>query len=719
MPAKNFKLGQEYEAAMDKATQWKRTWFAQVDFGSCDELVRDASMGGQSKVYVSAYLNLAHYARKRRTVQELASAMGSAVRGHARPHWLAAVESGLWLHYQTERFAWKSLQGKDEDPAYYAATQEQRASLLGSGRVTKRRVPPAVRAQKSRDRVLGRCAGSVFVCWIDNYNKFRYSRNPNEDRDLCINATVAALLPQPLVFRPAWTGWLAQKQLMDAMRLLPGEICLHQRVFQDDFRVMLRRGLTWGMVRVPCDLRRYGVRTLPWTPFGLLDADIKGTAGLVEALRWTMDVQASTSGLCCLLMDVNIFWRTCRMVYGATHLKANLIGGLHECPPIMGLWHAYAHCLKKVHQRFLAWMAPLTLPGFLDFPADTPVYLKPKIITLEVVMMGLFLISQQMSAQLRRWREEAAIRFGVDSERAQQAAGLELLVTEYAPAVVTMGIHVRQMFWGLQNVDTGAAARDVLRHAICLLINLEATWKTEYVRNLMVMDIMWSKFHDRLPAAAFVEECLESSLSTLARRKQCDPTAKTVAQFSDMYGAIGPRSLVSRNNLRSGISKLFPARLKIRIVAMADLILALPSLGLPGVVMGPEVKTKGSRTWDAFPVPQRLVRNIDKAEWTRMYAHALHVLLDDSKGIKADKVDADAACMETLKPKVRPVPDGYLSATQAESVAIRAELHRMKSAQPKKRKAVKQVVKKPVQRLPRKQPTGFIQIKKSYPIRIG
>ena len=52
------------------------------------------------------------------------------------------------------------------------------------------------------------------------------------------------------------------------------------------------------------------------------------------------------------------------------------------------------------------------------------------------------------------------------------------------------------------------------------------------------MDALWTDMHDALPACCFVEECLESSLSVLTRRKQTDTRATTVDEFSDMYSHI-------------------------------------------------------------------------------------------------------------------------------------------------------------------------------------
>ena len=98
-----------------------------------------------------------------------------------------------------------------------------------------------------------------------------------------------------------------------------------------------------------------------------------------------------------------------------------------------------------------------------------------------------------------------------------------------------MGIKVRTCFWKVQGVGTGGAAREVLRDAIVLLQAFGKTISSEYVRNLCIADMMWTVMHDDLPAAGFVEECLESSLSVLARRQRTDARATTVGDFSDVY----------------------------------------------------------------------------------------------------------------------------------------------------------------------------------------
>lgn len=174
-----------------------------------------------------------------------------------------------------------------------------------------------------------------------------------------------------------------------------------------------------------------------------------------QALVSALEVQRQTRGTCALLMDVNIFWRTLRLAYANEYAEHNVRGALDAFCPVLGIWHAYAHSLKKVHEVFLPWWAALEIPRFLEDPEVSVVYTKPKLITIEHMVMGLFLAADSVEEELKRTVAEAIAEYGEDSPQAQQSQGLLLLVTEYCPALVEMGMAVRQCFWATQDVNTG------------------------------------------------------------------------------------------------------------------------------------------------------------------------------------------------------------------------------------------------------------------------
>jgi hypothetical protein len=305
----------------------------------------------------------------------------------------------------------------------------------------------------------------------------------------------------------------------------------------DRVRNRVADGLAYDDVRVPCDLRRYGVTNVPWRPYKIVDADIKSTAGLVSALCDVLDGQQASSGLCCLLMDVNIFWRVLKLVYAVQKVPANVMGCLRECVPLLGVWHAYAHSLKKVYERFLQWWACLENAAYIDFPEECTVYTRPRVIVIEQLVMGLFLAAPNVAVEMRRTEQVLKQQQDDAGQAWVQFQGLRMLMTEYCPLLVDMGISVRQCFWPdvSKDVDSGDLARRVLRDALVLSQAVQSGGSSEYLRNLCLMDLLWGRIHQHLPAASYVEECLESSLSTLGRRLRTDPRATTVQSFSDTY----------------------------------------------------------------------------------------------------------------------------------------------------------------------------------------
>jgi hypothetical protein len=390
-----------------------------------------------------------------------------------------------------------------------------------------------------RDEAEQSIAGGVYCQWVDNYNKFRYSRNPNENRDKCVNATVLALLAVPDVSRHRWSCWPEPGDMYDRVASTAAELHHHHRRFNDRVRNLMLSGLQYDNIRVPCDLRRFAVQAVAWRPYMVLDADIKSTQGLVQALESVLGLRQKRMGLCCMVMDVNIFWRVLKLAYAFGNLEHNLLGALRECVPMLGVWHAYAYTLKKVYSRFLPWWAALENATFLTEPDQCNIYTKPRIVFLEQLVMGTFLAGPDLENDFNRAGRRLRELYDVDGESPceewDQYLGLKRLVQEYCPALVEMGIGVRQCFWKSQAAGTGDLARRVLRDAIVVLQATHVDGSTEYLRNISLMELMWVGFHSEMPAAVYVEEALESSLSTLARRLRTDTRSDTVGAVSDTY----------------------------------------------------------------------------------------------------------------------------------------------------------------------------------------
>ena len=177
---------------------------------------------------------------------------------------------------------------------------------------------------------------------------------------------------------------------------------------------------------------------------------------------------------------------------------------------------------------------------FVRLPEVTNVYLKPKMDALEQMVAAMYLAHWECSSQLKRTMRQCKASFGEDSQVFKLATTLHLLLTEYAPCLFTLGKAVRECYWDLQAVNTGERARTLLAFCLNLLLALERTHKNEYCRVLGVALVQWSAFHGHLPAAFFMEEVNQASLSRLAQFCTTDLRRHTVAQFSEAYAALGP-----------------------------------------------------------------------------------------------------------------------------------------------------------------------------------
>ena len=228
------------EPAVLQAAAWKRQFFDARDFTCVEDLIHAAANGEQAEVYVRGFLSIAHRPRRRRTVTELYQ----ATQGTVKPHWFTKVSSGLWVVYCAERTMWKD-KGVEDCTEMSTASKKQRRMFCGTGLTAARRRPLHTRAANNRSEALRDVAGETFVVWVDNYNKFRYSRNPNEDRDRCINATVFALLPLPAMPSGVWRSWPTPRQLIANIDGFGRQLLQHHKQLNDRARVQLTRNLQY------------------------------------------------------------------------------------------------------------------------------------------------------------------------------------------------------------------------------------------------------------------------------------------------------------------------------------------------------------------------------------------------------------------------------------------------------------------------------------------
>ena len=113
--------------------------------------------------------------------------------------------------------------------------------------------------------------------------------------------------------------------------------------------------------------------------------------------------------------------------------------------------------------------------------------------------------------------------------------GLESLLDFYLPALLSLGIKVRRLYWEgrLGGAVQGNLAKLVLEQCLALHIQLLGDWqcKAEYTRTLSVALLQWQPAYSRLPGCCFVEEACEAMLSRMVGR--CRANAQ-LTSFQDV-----------------------------------------------------------------------------------------------------------------------------------------------------------------------------------------
>ena len=359
--------------------------------------------------------------------------------------------------------------------------------------------------------------------------------------------------------------------------------------FGNEVKTLKQRPLRFDQVRVPCDVRRRGARNLGWTPWSVNGENVGSTLGMLSSVEYVMNIQRRSGKLMPILVDVNVYYRILKLLYHKDTISLNIRGAFRGHPLVFGLWHAYAHCVKRTFVVFKNLWAALEYPGFVKFPESTSVYLKPRLDSLEQMVTGMYLIHGEGWNELKTTVLKCKNDFGDDSQMARLASSLELLLVEFVPCLFTIGLSVRECHWALQKPRTGARARNVLSFCLGYLLALEKSHRNEYCRVLSMALVTWSPYHSILPAAVFVEEVLEASLSRLNRFCATDLRAHSVGQFSEAYASLGPgRELADCS--RQHLAATLPHRVLMWVDKCTH---ALRAGAMPTVVGGP-LKGRGS-----------------------------------------------------------------------------------------------------------------------------
>ena len=653
--------------------RWKRRFFSSTDYQSAMEMFQDALTNGDCRAFWDLSLGLRLRKRYRHSFEDLQRELRV---GDKRVLWPKPLMRNVFHLYKTER-ALAVQARKREAGELRSMTRNQRSRLAVPGIVTSRRRSTRKLARENRACATQDMLVDGGLVWIDNFNKFRYARNVNEERNRCINGAVMCVLPVQGLQGNLWVGWQPLSMLMRASASFSTTVQHAVTQIANEVKTLQQMPLTFDQVRVPCDVRRLGVRNLGWRPWAVYGENVGSTLGLLAILEKVLESQQVVRKTMPLLMDVNIYYRLLKLLYHKKLLRFNVRGAMSQHPLVFGIWHAYAHCVKRTFTMFKSVWAALEYPTFLSHPELTSVYLKPRLDGLEQMIVGIYLIHSECRTSLEDLVRQTNSDFGSTDWRHLLAKQLHLLVTVYVPCLFNLGMSVRECYWCLQQPNTGARARDVLSFCLAFLLALEKSEKNEYCRVIAMALLTWTNFHSSLPAAAFVEEVLEASLSRLGRLCATDLRRHSVGHFSEAYASLGPSRPVADLN-EPHIAAALPFRIKIRVDKCVSL---LRSGSFPQVV-GAGVKAIGAWADSAVVhVPRSPLHDVTDEEVQRCLQHSILTMLDS--GDVDDEVESSIGNLCRRAPSID--AQRLQASESAVDTAIRLLRHQLKRTPSRRR----------------------------------
>ena len=276
-------------------------------------------------------------------------------------------------------------------PGKQHISKKQRAKDVGRPGVTLRPERRKWQMRRARKALIDHVHGAVVVTWVDNYSK-RYYKQAPVNREQHVNGTAVSMTRALDIVPAAWVGHPGPVELWHKLPHAVSALLVMQKDFINEMISVIGHRQT-SEVRSPCDIRRRGVVAAGWCPFEVMDLNISSTDGMVEVMAYCRRSMVTVGAVQMPVMsDVNIFGRLNKMMLSSTFDQYDVGEGLNKHPLLMGVWHSYVHCLKKVYSAFRSWWScfeyPLLIHGDVTTSASWP-YDHPKVITLEDVVVAL------------------------------------------------------------------------------------------------------------------------------------------------------------------------------------------------------------------------------------------------------------------------------------------------------------------------------------------
>ena len=249
---------------------------------------------------------------------------------------------------------------------------------------------------------------------------------------------------------------------------------------------------------------------------------------------------------------------------------------------------------------------------------------------------------------------QAGVHTQVTQQTFQRLTALKGLLHTFVPAMIALGRMVRSCTWDCQTPNTRHHAKTVVQYLLILHLTLRDASHDPYIKPMCFAMMLWTPFHDRLPAAAFVEEGCEAMLPRV-----CSHTAvrKTLVTHGDWALALKALNILPNQGKPTvGIPASGPGLVAARI---GKLLTAIDKSKVPffcqvvGHTSGP-----GTLVWPgSFVSPGELIPVLE-VPLTQVFLTSCHTLFYGSsrKSTREQLVELTAGLVVKIDPQLA-IPD--------------------------------------------------------------
>ena len=280
-----------------------------------------------------------------------------------------------------------------------------------------------------------------------------------------------------------------------------------------------------GLFCRPLDYARNAVVSLNWRPFLLSPLKCRSHVEVLEFVTGLECLQVKARRTVPFLIDMKIFYALLKMSFGASYAPWHVDQFLLGLSLLYGVWHPYKYSVERTYKAF----APIikTLEQGWDLNVGAVVPMKVKLRHMEKTIVGLFLATATTKARLDSTTQ---VLMGNLAELSDfQRLGLKCmlplkaLLYSYCPALLALGVLVRECNWNGRSLNSSAATKECIGMSTVLMMNIipsEKWLSTEYVLTNTVALVFWSDWHTRALGCLFSEEYAKAMLSRLLMRSR-------------------------------------------------------------------------------------------------------------------------------------------------------------------------------------------------------